>query len=140
MTKHDFDRIFDRLDSLSVGFGPMFRSFQNVTAGYPPHNIVKTSENSYILELAVAGFKKEEISIEELNGQVTIRGSKKNSSTPDSEEFYQYRGIGQRSFDKTFTLAEYIKISGADLEDGILTISFVKNEPAVEKPKLIPIK
>ena len=130
MSKHEFDRIFDRLDSLSVGFGPMFRSFQNVTSGYPPHNIVKNSDNSYLLELAVAGFKREEISIEVLNGQVTIRGHK-NPTNTEYTDMYQYRGIGQRSFDKTFTLAEYIEIAGARLEDGILTVSFVKNEPAV---------
>lgn len=139
MAKHEFDRLFDRLDSLTVGFGPLFRSFETATSGYPPHNIVKFTDNSYMLELAVAGFKKDEISIEELNGELVIKGNK-NVGEKELSDQYQYRGIGQRSFDKRFKLAEYIEPSGAVLEDGLLSIILVKNEPEAAKPKLISIK
>ena len=139
MSKHEFDRFFDRLESLSVGFGPIFRNFQTVTTGYPPHNIVRHSETLFVLELAVAGFKKDEISIQELNGELLIKGIK-SQPTADVADQYQYRGIGQRSFEKAFKLAEYIEIIDAKLEHGMLTLTLVRNEPDANKPKLITIK
>jgi molecular chaperone IbpA len=140
MPKNDFDRLFDQLESSLLGFGPTFRRFQTIATGYPPHNIVKKGDNVSILEMAVAGFKKHEISIEVLNGELTIRGNKDNTLSEDTTNLYQYRGIGQRSFSKTFKLAEYIEIVDASLEDGMLSITLMLNEPEAEKPKLIAIK
>lgn len=136
MPRSDFDRLFDRLEALSVGFGPVFREFRLGSQNYPPHNIVKVNENEFFIELAVAGFKKDEIAMEEHQGQLTIRGDK---AVQEGAE-YQFRGIAARSFSKSFHIAEFFEVSEAKLEDGILTIHFVKNVPDEAKPKLIAIK
>ena len=137
MSRNDeFQRLFDQLNTLSVGFAPVFRNFQLETPSYPPHNIVKLSDTEFHLELAVAGFKKNEIVMEEHNNALTVKGNKEVNN--DSE--YQHRGIAARSFTKTFQIAQYFEVSGAKLEDGILTVSFVKNVPDAAKPKLIAIK
>jgi molecular chaperone IbpA len=136
MSRNDFSRLFDQLEALSVGFGPVFRDFQVPTTNYPPHNIVKLSDNEFYLELAVAGFKKDEISMEEHQGNLTIKGDKQTNA--DSE--YQFRGIANRSFSKSFRIAEYFEVKDAGLEDGILTVKFVKNVPEEAKPKLIAIR
>ena len=138
MTNHhssDFTRLFNHLDQLSVGFGPVFRDFQVQTNNYPPHNIVRVSDDEFYLELAVAGFKKSEIKMEEHNRELTITGDK----AEDTSE-YQYRGIAGRSFSKSWKIAEYFEVSAAKMEDGILTVNFVKNVPDSAKPKLIAIK
>lgn len=135
---NDFDRVLSRLESLTVGFGPLFRDFSgNFSTSYPPHNIISDSDNELFIEMAVAGFKKDEISIEEKKGILTVTGEKKTGLEPES---YRYRGIAARNFTKQFRVAEFYEISDAKLEDGILTIHFVKNEPEEEKPKLISIK
>jgi molecular chaperone IbpA len=137
MSRHDFSRLFDHLEALSVGFGPVFRDFQSQTSNYPPHNIVRVSDNEFYLELAVAGFKKGEISMEEHQGLLTIKGDK---VTDTSDTSYQFRGIANRSFSKSFRIAEYFEVSDASLEDGILSVKFTKNVPEEAKPKLIAIK
>jgi len=137
MSRSDFSRLFDQLEALSVGFGPVFRDFQNPTSSYPPHNIVRVSDNEFYLELAIAGFKRDEIQMEEHQGQLTIRGDK---ATDTSDTSYQFRGIAARSFSKNFRIAEYFEVSDASLEDGILTVKFTKNVPEEAKPKMIAIK
>lgn len=137
MSRHDFSRLFDQLEALSVGFGPVFRDFQAPTSNYPPHNIVRVSDTEFYLEVAVAGFKKDEISMEEHQGLLTIKGDK---VTDTSETAYQFRGIANRSFSKSFRIAEYFEVSDASMEDGILTVKFTKNVPEEAKPKLIAIK
>lgn len=137
MSRSDFSRFFDQLEALSVGFGPAFRDFQAATTNYPPHNIVKVSETEFYLELAVAGFKRSEIALEEHQGVVTIRGDKKIGA---EESAYQYRGLAARSFTKTLRVAEYFEVRDASIEDGILTVRFVKNLPDQAKPKIIAIR
>lgn len=135
MSRNDFDRLFNHLETLTVGFGPMFRDFRAINPSYPPHNIVRLSDTRFSLELAIAGFKKDEVTMEEHQGLLTIKGDKKVSE----ENEYQYRGIANRSFSKSFRIAEYFEVEGAALEDGILRVTFVKNEPDEVKPKLIAI-
>lgn len=132
----EFDRIFDHLNQVAVGFGPIFRDFQHATNNYPPHNIVTISDNQFNLEMAIAGFKKNEITIQENDGMLTIAADK--ADTAIDAVAYQYRGIAKRSFSKSFRIAEHFEIHEANLEDGILTIKFVKNTP-VAVPKLIAI-
>lgn len=136
MSRNDFSRLFDQLDALSVGFGPVFRDFQVPTNNYPPHNIVRASDNEFYLELAIAGFKKGEVSMEVHQGLLTIKGDKNSAD----ESAYQFRGIANRSFSKSFRIAEYFEVSDATMEDGILTVMFVRNVPEEAKPKLIAIK
>ena len=137
MSKHDLSRLFDQLEAISIGFGPAFRDFQFQTSNfYPPHNIITISDTKFQLELAVAGFRKHEITMEEHQGLLTIKGEKDREDTPE----YQYRGIAARSFIRSFRIAEYYEVESAKLEDGILTVSFVKNVPDEAKPKVIAIK
>ena len=135
MSRNDFSRIFDQLDALSIGFGPVFRDLQNFTVNYPPHNIYQLEQDGDIyLEMAVAGFKKEEITIREERGEITIQGVKPESDTPG----YTYRGIAARNFVKRFKLAEDYKPADASLEDGMLKLVFVKTAP--KETKFIAIK
>ena len=136
-TSQELNRLFDHFNQVAVGFGPMFRDFTHSASHYPPHNIVTVFDNEFYLELAVAGFKKGEVTIQEDSGALTITADKQESSA--ESQIYQYRGIAKRSFSKTFRIAEHFEISEANMEDGILTIRFVKNAP-LAKPKLIAIK
>lgn len=131
----ELDRLFDHFNQVAVGFGPIFKDFQHNTSNYPPHNIITISDTEFHLELAVAGFKKNEVTIQEENGMLTITADK-DSSTPETT--YQYRGIAKRAFSKSFRIAEHFEIREANMEDGILTVKFVKNAP-LAKPKLIAI-
>lgn len=131
----ELDRLFDHLNQVAVGFGPIFRDFHHTTSNYPPHNIVTVSDNEFYLELAVAGFKKSEVTIQEENGMLTITADKDSTA---ADTTYQHRGIAKRSFSKSFRIAEHFVIQSANLEDGILTIKFTKNVP-LAKPKLIAI-
>lgn len=151
---NDFERLFNQLNGLSVGFGDIFRDLYAPTTGYPPHNIyhvdqADTNQPGVILELAVAGFKKHEITVREYQGEVTIQALKENAGNasfdkdcpqPSNTSGYQYRGIAKRDFVKRFRIAEYYEIFDAKLEDGLLTITFIKNVPEYAKPKLIAIK
>lgn len=139
MSKNDFSRLFDRLEAMSLGFGPVFREFNIPTTNYPPHNIIKQSDTVFILELAVAGFKKSEITVQEKQGDLIIKGTKENEAE-DNADLYQFRGIGRRSFEKSFKMAEFLEVTDAKLEDGILSIVLTKNTPEEEAPKLIAIK
>lgn len=141
MSKNDFDRLFDQLETLSVGFGPFMRDFQlsmSTSTNYPPHNIVNNSDKEFILELAVAGFKRSQISASLHNGILTIKGDKSQSVADDNK--YQHHGIANRAFEKIFRIAEFYELVDANLEDGILSITFRKNVPEEAKPKLIEIK
>lgn len=140
MSRNEWSRLFDQLEAMTVGFGPVFREFHVPTTNYPPHNIIKTSDNSYVLELAVAGFKRNEITLQEHQGELTIKGTKETQPEDVEENYYQFRGIGKRSFEKKFKMAEFFEIIDAKLEDGILSITLTRNVPVEAQPKLIAIK
>lgn len=130
---------FDKFSVFTIGFDDIFEniknSIDNNPKSYPPHNIIAVSDTEFNLELAIAGFKKEEITIEEEDSVLTVKGNK-----PDSDEdSYQYRGIAKRNFTKSFRIAEHFEIGNATLEDGILTIFFKKNAP-LSQVKVIAIK
>lgn len=132
----DFTQLFSKLEALTVGYGPVFKNLQS-TPQFPPHNIVRISDNAFYIELALAGFKKTEIEVKEFQGLLTVTGDKKLS--PVTQGSYQFNGIANRSFTKRFQVAEYFDVVDAVMEDGILTINFVKNTPEV-LPKSINIK
>lgn len=136
MPRHDLSQMLQRLNSLTVGFSPLFSDLQEIGISYPPHNIYETSPTETIIELAVAGFKKDEIQISVKNRMVLITGSKPDQGTNES---YQYKGLAYRAFTKKIQLAEFYEIESAKLEDGILTIKCVQNIPEEEQPKLISI-
>jgi len=134
-----------RLDSLNralIGFDSMFdtleRRFQNQLAtNYPPFNVVKWSEDSYEIQLAVTGFEKDEIAVEVEQSQLTIRGESKVQG--DEETVYLHRGLATRDFEKTFTLAEHMEVKGAEIKNGMLMIKIIRNLPESAKPRVIDI-
>jgi molecular chaperone IbpA len=124
---------FDRMASL---LDNALRS-QKAGVGFPPYDIETTGEDRYSITLAVAGFEDSELDIQVENGVLTVRGKKADEG---EEKSYLYRGIANRSFERKFNLADYIEVDGADLKNGLLTISLVKEIPEAMKPRSISIK
>jgi molecular chaperone IbpA len=135
-----------RLDSLNralIGFDTMFdqmeRRFANsVSNNYPPHNLIKITENNYLIQVAVTGFKKSEISVQVEGNILSIKGES-NVTDAFVPEQYLYRGLATRDFAKEFSLAEHIEVTGAEIENGMLNIHLVRNIPESAKPKVIDI-
>ena len=119
-----FDKLFDELTRAQLGA-------QN--NNYPPHNVVKVDEDNFIIELAIAGFKSEDLDIQLKDSILTVTGKKE-----DEREYY-HKGISSREFVRTFTLGEYVEVTGATLVDGILSINLERVVPEEERPKKIEI-
>jgi molecular chaperone IbpA len=129
-----------QLNRALVGFDRVIndRFFQgNQNGNYPPYNIVKYNDSDYGIEVAVAGFSKEEITIEVDQDQLTITGKK--AEVEDGKEFL-HRGLAARDFEQTWTLAEYMNVTGAEVKDGMLKISIERIIPEALKPRQIEIK
>ena len=109
---------------------------EQAATGYPPYNIEVIDENQYRITLAVAGFEESELDVQIENGVLSVRGKKANDQ---GTEQYLYQGIANRSFERKFNLADYIEVSGAQLNNGLLDISLVKEIPEAMKPKTIAI-
>lgn len=128
------------IHKFGIGFDNIFDDLLNRTAqstNYPPYNIVKQSDDSFAIELAVAGFKDGEISITTERNQLTVKGEQ--AVDLDSQVEYLHRGISARSFSRTWTLADHVEVAGAKSENGILTISLERKVPEEQKPKTIAI-
>lgn len=128
------------IHKFGIGFDNIFDDLLNRTAqstNYPPYNIVKQSDDSFAIELAVAGFKDGEISITTERNQLTVKGEQ--AVDLDSQIEYLHRGISARSFSRTWTLADHVEVAGAKSENGILTISLERKVPEEQKPKSIAI-
>jgi len=119
-----------------VGFDRYFTN-QLQNSNYPPHNIVKYADNKYGIEVAVAGFTKDEITVEVDQDQLMITG--KRSTTTEGVE-YLHRGLAARDFEQSFTLAEYMEVKGAEVKDGMLKIEIERVVPEALKPRQIEIK
>lgn len=133
------DEMFRDFNHLAIGFEPMISRIHNLSGqpnGYPPYNLDHDGDQ-YRLELAVAGFKLEELDISLMpDGVLTVKGSK---NTDRGDRKWIHRGIAARDFERSFTLAEHIKVTGAKLEDGMLTIELVREVPEPAKGRNIPI-
>jgi molecular chaperone IbpA len=125
-----FEKFFDDVEKL------LSADIQKATTSFPPHNILKLDDTRYIVELAVAGFGKNEIDISVQDGTLTIKGEKQEK---ESEATYLHRGIGTRSFTKTLTVADTIEVKGAEFKDGILRIGLENIVPEHKKPRKIEI-
>ncbi len=123
---------FDRMGSL---LDHALRS-QKDSSGFPPYDIETTGEDRYAITLAVAGFEEKELDIQVEKGVLRVRGKKADDG---EEKSYLYRGIANRSFERKFNLADHIEVTGADLRNGLLTISLVKEIPEAMKPRSISI-
>jgi len=126
----------------SVGFDRLFDMLENSGNGgsenYPPFDLIRAGENEYRIELAVAGFKPEEIDITAQQNVLIVSGRKSDESG-DKGSDYVYRGIATRSFERRFALADHIQVRGADLKDGLLSVDLVREIPEAMKPRKIEI-
>jgi molecular chaperone IbpA len=123
-----FDRVFDQLSN--------YASHNATSSGFPPYNIRKEGDYSFVIELALAGFSKKDIEVEVADGLLTIRSVKEN----DENDSDIYRGISYRKFNRKFTLADDIVVNDASLENGMLVISLERIIPEEKKPRKIEIK
>jgi|TARA_B000000532_G_C18794663_1_gene374235 molecular chaperone IbpA len=123
-----FDNLFDRLFDIDL----------ESSNSYPPYNISKVDDNNYIIEMALAGFNKDDIEIELADSELTVRSKKREDSNKDVNLIHQ--GISHRSFNRKFTLSEEILVKNAEMKNGMLIIKLEKFIPENKKPKLISIK
>ena len=121
-----FDHIFDELERVTT----------HAKDTYPPHNVVKYDNNKYDIELAVAGFSKKDISIELKEHILTIQGER---GPRRDQDLYVHKGISSRKFERQYRLSEYAEVTGADLMDGILTVSIEVILPEEKRPQQIKI-
>ena len=131
------------IQRFAVGFDQLFRDVDKlymnsaVNNTYPPYNIVKLDEDSFLIEVAVAGFAEEELDVTVDNGQLIITG---NTSSRDDNRDYVHKGIAMRSFTRTFRLADHIQVENARLENGLLAVELRRLIPEELKPRKIAIK
>lgn len=124
-----FDRVFDTFES---------RFSNQLNSNYPPHNIIRYDDNNYVIELAVAGFTKDEISVEVQHDRLEIKGTKLKQDNP--EIHYMHRGLSARDFSKQFSLAEHIIVKDANIDNGILTVMLERIVPDEMKVRTIEIQ
>ena len=131
----------------SVGFDNLFDDFDRMLSfnsasinHYPPYNIRKVNDTDYVIELAVAGFGKKDIEVKSQENTLTIKSKDKKEEVLDEDENILHRGISQRSFTRSFTVAEDVVVKGADLKDGLLSVKLERIIPDEKKPKIIDIK
>jgi len=134
---------FNQLTPYAVGFDRVFDNLtryvdNNATStGYPPYNIRKEGEYNYVIEMALAGFAREDLEIEVADGVLTIRSVKEKS---DDDVSNIYRGISFRKFVRKFTIADDIVVNGAKMENGMLSVDLERIVPEEKKPRLIEVK
>lgn len=132
---------FAPLHRYTVGLDELFSELSRVTnqqeTNYPPYNIIKYNDDSYVIELAVAGFELSDIEINVEGNHLTVTGNRESKTGVES--FYVHRGISSRSFTKTFTLGNYLEVNGATLKYGMLNISLIRVLPDSMKPRKISI-
>ena len=148
MTSKDLS-IFNSLRPFSIGFDDMFDQFESMLgngslsmqSNYPPYNIRKTGKDAYSIEVALAGFNKKDVEVEFEDNLLTVRTKQVNKSEEKNENGeILHKGISQRQFARSFTIADDVKVDGAELKDGLLTITCERIVPEYKKKKLIEIK
>ena len=133
---------FNQLTPYAVGFDRMFDNLSryvdnNTTStGFPPYNIRKEGDHNYVIEMALAGFGKDDIEVEVADGTLSVRSVKENSE----DDSTVYRGISYRKFERKFTMADDIVVNGASLENGMLKLELERVVPEEKKPRLISVK
>jgi len=149
MTKNQLS-IFNQLRPVTVGFDNVFDHFERMfndeffnvpTVNYPPYNIVKTGVNTYNVEVALAGFSRDDVSVEFAEGILTIKSKDRTESNKKDEDGdIIHKGISKRYFSKSFTVSDDVEIKGAELKDGLLTVSMERIIPEAKKARVIEIK
>jgi len=144
MNNNALQRI-EAINRALIGFDTMFdqmeRRFSNsVSNNYPPHNILKTGENQYEIQIAVTGFEKNEIAVTVEANVLTVKGEGAESIRHEQPEIvYLHRGLATRDFVREFPLAEHIEVAGAEIRNGMLIVKLIRNIPESEKPRVIDI-
>ena len=132
---------FNQLTPYAVGYDKVFDNLSRyvdnsvTSTGFPPYNIRKEGDYHYVIEMALAGFSKEDIEIEVADGTLSIRSDKKDDASDNL-----YRGISFRKFNRKFTLSDDIVVNDAALDNGMLTINLERVVPEEKKPRLIEVK
>ena len=146
MTSKDLS-IFNSLKPFSIGFDDMFDQFESMLgnggltqSNYPPYDIRKSGQDKYAIELALAGFGKNDVEIEYEDKLLTVKTKKVDKTVKKDGNKIIHKGISQRSFSRSFTIADDVKVNGAELKNGLLTIDCEKIVPEQKKKKLILIK
>lgn len=136
MRTYDFAPLYRSV----VGFDRLAALLESAQAdsaqGYPPYNIERTDENAYRVDIAVAGFKPEELNVEVKENLLTVQGRK---TANDEAKRYLHRGLAERNFERKFQLADYVIVSDANLADGLLSISLKRELPEALKPRTVAI-
>ena len=141
--------IFNQLRPFTVGFDNTLDQFERMfdgdllnvsTVNYPPYNIVRTGDNTYDVELALAGFGKDDISVEYAEDQLTIKSVQREETEKEINDAVLHRGISKRHFTRSFTIADNVEVTGAELKNGLLTVALERIIPDAKKPRTIKIK
>ena len=128
-----FDSIFDEFDR-------MLESTERYSSNYPPYNIKRINDTDYRIEVALAGYSKDDIEVELKCSALTIRNKAKEQTIDEKGNGVIHKGISTRQFERAFTISEDIKVKDAELKNGLLTINFERIIPDEKKPRLIDIK
>jgi molecular chaperone IbpA len=124
-------------DPFFIGFQPNITTWNSVAKqdNYPPYNVIKQDEDTYFVELALAGFDRSDLSVSVDNGNLIVKGEREKD-----EAVFQHKGIATRSFTRSFALGEYMEVTGAEFENGMLSVTVERIVPEEKKPKQIKIK
>ena len=130
------------LNKALLGFDSMFSDFEHryanqINSNYPPYNILKRDEYSYEIQIAVTGFDRDEVSVEVDQNQLIVRAER--TAVEGAETTYIHRGLASRSFERTWTLAEYVEVGEGRIKNGVLTIELTRIVPETMKPRSIKI-
>ena len=128
-----FDSIFDEFDR-------MLESTERYSSNYPPYNIKRINDTDYRIEVALAGYSKDDIEVELKGSALTIRNKAKEQTIDENGNGVIHKGISTRQFERAFTISEDIKVKNAELKNGLLTIDLERIIPDEKKPRLIDIK
>jgi molecular chaperone IbpA len=128
-----FDSIFDEFDR-------MLESTERYSTNYPPYNIKRVNDTNYRIEVALAGYDKDDIEVELKDSALTVRNKTKEQSIDEKGNGVIHKGISTRQFERAFTISEDIKVKDAELKNGLLTIDLERIIPDEKKPRLIDIK
>lgn len=136
-------RQMDALSRALIGFDSMFNTLERryanqLTSNYPPYNVEKVTDDLYDISIAVTGFDRDEIEVEIEQSQLTIRGVKRKQDDQMERQFL-YRGLAMRDFETAFALADHMKVSRAEMRNGLLKISIEREIPEEAKPRLIDV-
>ena len=133
----DFDKFFVGFEDQFNRIAKMHDDLTKNIPNYPPYNIKKTGENTYVIELAVAGFGKQDVEIELDDGKMIVRGK---AESTDPEDSYLFKGIATRPFTRTFALEDQVEVKDAEMINGMLKVFLERIIPEHKKPKKIEVK